>query len=74
MEKSKVQIGLIGRTLVHYRHYKDGHPRVPTQLSSKVALEKYLLENGAVLLEPGAEGRPAPATARGPAPQVRPRR
>lgn len=50
MEKSKVQIGLIGKTLVHYRHYKDGHQRVPIQLSSKVALEKYLIENGAVLI------------------------
>lgn len=74
MEKSKIQIGLIGRTLVHYRHYKDGRPRVPTQLSSKLALEKYLVENGAVLLEPGPEGQPGPSTARRPNPQVRPRR
>lgn len=50
MEKSKLQIGLTGKTLVHYRHYKDGHPRVPTQLTSKVELEKYLIEKGAVLI------------------------
>ena len=47
---SNLLIGDVGKTLVHYKRYK-GKPRgVPTSLSAKGDLEKYLLENKAVLL------------------------
>jgi hypothetical protein len=48
---SSVQIGLVGKTLVHYKHYKIKQPRVPTSLISKVKLEKFLNENRAVLVQ-----------------------
>jgi len=48
---SSVQIGLVGRLLVHYKHYKTKQPRVPTSLTSKVKLEKFLRENRAILVE-----------------------
>ena len=48
---SNVQIGLVGKFLVHYRHYKTKQPRVPTSLTSKVKLEKFLRENRATLVQ-----------------------
>ena len=48
---SSVQIGLVGKLLVHYKHYKTKWPRVPTSLSSKVTLEKFLRENRATLVQ-----------------------
>jgi hypothetical protein len=47
---SHVEIGLIGKTLVHYKHYKGQMKRSPVSLLSKVALEKFLQENRAVLV------------------------
>ena len=52
MEKSDLHIGLIGKTLVHYKHYKGGTPASVVSLANKVGLEKYLIENAAVLVEP----------------------
>lgn len=51
LEGSTVQIGLVGKLLVHYRHYRTKQPRVPTTLTSKVKLEKYLRENRATLVQ-----------------------
>jgi hypothetical protein len=51
MEKSNLRIGLIGKTLVHYKHYKEAALRAPVSLAGKVALEKYLIENKAVLVQ-----------------------
>ena len=48
---SSVQIGLVGKTLVHYKHYKIKQPRVPTSLINKVKLEKFLKENRAILVQ-----------------------
>jgi hypothetical protein len=48
---SSVQIGLVGRLLVHYRHYKTKQLRVPTSLTSKVKLAKFLKENRAALVQ-----------------------
>jgi hypothetical protein len=48
---SNVQIGLVGKLLVHYRHYRAKQPRVPTSLTSKVKLEKFLRENQATLVQ-----------------------
>lgn len=47
---SKLEIGLVGRTLVHYKHYKGLALRPPTQLSSKTSLQKFLSDQEAVLL------------------------
>lgn len=52
MENSNLHIGLIGKTLVHYKHYKGGFQRAPLSLAGKVVLEKYLIENEAVLVNP----------------------
>jgi hypothetical protein len=48
---SNVKIGLVGKLLVHYRHYRAKHPRVPTSLTSKMKLEKFLRENRAILVQ-----------------------
>ena len=50
MEDSNVRIGQIGKMLVHYKLYKGNVQRVPVSLTGKVALEKYLIENAAVLV------------------------
>ncbi len=50
MEGSNLHIGLIGKTLVHYKHYKGDTKRAPISLSGKVVLEKYLKANKATLV------------------------
>ncbi|MHB8523374.1 MAG: hypothetical protein ACYDH9_21825 [Limisphaerales bacterium] len=52
MENSNVHIRLIGKTLVHYKHYRGDVQRAPISLAGKVVLEKYLIENQAVLVQP----------------------
>lgn len=51
MEGSNLQIGLVGKTLVHYKHYKGQTKRSPISLSGKQALEKFLRENNATLVQ-----------------------
>jgi hypothetical protein len=51
MENSTLHIGLIGKTLVHYKHYKGGIKRAPVSLADKMVLENYLMENKAVLVQ-----------------------
>jgi hypothetical protein len=46
---SNVQIGLVGKLLVHYRHYRNTTHRVPISLTSKAQLEAFLRQNKAVL-------------------------
>jgi hypothetical protein len=46
-----LKIGLVGKTLVHYKHFKTGTPRAPTSLTSKRTLETYLAANRAVLMK-----------------------
>ena len=50
MPGSNLEIGLIGKTLVHYKHYKGEMKRSPVSLLNKNALEKYLQDNDAVLI------------------------
>jgi hypothetical protein len=50
LEGSNVQIGMVGKLLVHYRHYRNKTHRVPTSLSSKAQLEAFLREKKAVLV------------------------
>ena len=52
MEGSQLEIRLIGKTLVHYKHYKGEMKRSPVSLLNKDALEKFLLANQAVLAQP----------------------
>ena len=51
MAESNLQIGLVGKTLVHYKHYKGELKRVPVSLTGKDALAKYLKTNKAVLVK-----------------------
>jgi len=46
-----LQIGLVGKTLVHYKHFKAKTPRAPTSLAAKQTLENFLTANKAVLVK-----------------------
>jgi hypothetical protein len=61
MEDSHLEIGLIGKTLVHYKHYKGVMKRSPVSLLNKEALERFLQENRAVLVQRQAAQRPTAA-------------
>ena len=51
LKDSSVQIGLVGKMLVHYKQFKGKKPiRVPTSLAGIGQLEKYLRQNKAILL------------------------
>ena len=49
MVDSSLQIDLVGKTLVHYKHYKGETKRAPVSLASKEVLAKFLKQNKAVL-------------------------
>ena len=51
MDDSNLHIGLIGKTLVHYKHYKGTTQRAPVSLAGKTVLEKFLIEKKAVLVQ-----------------------
>ena len=51
LEGSNVQIGLVGKTLVHYKHFKGETKRAPISISGKDVLAKYLQENKATLTQ-----------------------
>jgi len=63
MADANLEIGLVGKRLVHYKHYKPLAKRPPTQLSGKGVLEKFLQKHRAILLPetppltPAAGGR-----------------
>lgn len=57
MADSNLRIGLIGKRLVHYKHYRGGCPRAAVSLTGKAALLEFLVKNKAVL----AKSKPAPA-------------
>jgi hypothetical protein len=48
---SRLHIGLVGKTLVHYKQYQGQTKRAPVSLANKVVLEKYLIAQKAVLLQ-----------------------
>lgn len=50
MGDNNLEIGLIGKTLVHYKYYKAQMKRSPVALLNKDALEKFLQDNHAVLV------------------------
>jgi hypothetical protein len=50
-DATSVQIGLVGKMLVHYKHFKGKKPlRIPTSLAGIGQLEKYLRQNKAILV------------------------
>ena len=51
MEGSNLQIGMVGKTLVHYKHYKGETKRSPISLTNKGTLEKFLQEKQAILVQ-----------------------
>jgi hypothetical protein len=51
MEDSNLEIRLIGKTLVHYKHYKGQMKRSPVSLLNKDALERFLQDKQAVLVQ-----------------------
>ncbi len=59
MGDTTLEMGLVGKRLVHYKLYKAQAKRPPTQLLGKEALEKFLVERGAILVP--AVPAPAPA-------------
>jgi hypothetical protein len=59
MADSNLRIGLIGKTLVHYKHYRGSCPRASVSLTGKAALQEFLVKHKAVL----AKGKPASAKA-----------
>ena len=50
MLDSQLEIGLVGKHLVHYKLIKGDTKRTPTSLSGKKAVETYLRENKAKLV------------------------
>jgi hypothetical protein len=50
MGDANLEIGLVGKRLVHYKHYKIEAKRPPTQLAGKGALERFLQARRAILL------------------------
>ena len=49
MGDSNLEIGLVGKTRVHYKHYKSQMKRSPVSLLNKDVLERYLQDNQATL-------------------------
>jgi hypothetical protein len=52
LNDSNLEIGLVGKTLVHYKLYKGKTKRAPTSLAPKNVLKKYLEKKKAVLTGP----------------------
>jgi hypothetical protein len=50
MEGSHVAIGVVGKRLVHYKHFKGDAKRTSNSLSAIAALEKFLKANKATLV------------------------
>lgn len=48
---SNIEITLVGRTLVHFKHVKQGVKRAPTSLLGREALESFLVKNKALLVQ-----------------------
>ncbi len=51
LEDSNLQIQLVGKRLVHYKHYKGKNHRAPISLSGKEVLQKYLKVNKGILVQ-----------------------
>jgi hypothetical protein len=61
MKDSHVRIEVVGKTLVHYKHFKGQAKRSPNSLSGKAVLEKFLRVHKAVLIQPQPASKPGRA-------------
>jgi hypothetical protein len=50
MKDSSIKIGLVGKRLVHYKHYLGDLKRAPVSLTAKAVLAKHLHAKKAVLV------------------------
>ena len=48
---SQLHISLVGKRLVHYKHFQGETKRAPVSLATKLGLESYLLKEKAVLIQ-----------------------
>ena len=51
MAEMNLQVGMIGKLLVHYKLAKPNAVRIPTSISGRAAVEQYLKKNKAVLVK-----------------------
>ncbi len=51
MGESNLQVELVGKLLVHYKLGKPEAKRIPTSISGKEVVEKYLERNKATLIQ-----------------------
>ena len=66
MIDSSLRIELVGKRLVHYKHYNLKVKRPNVLLSNKAALEKFLYRHRAVLLPETSDPSPANGAGRKP--------
>ena len=52
MAELNLQVGMVGKLLVHYKLAKPNAVRVPNLVGSIATIEKYLKKNKAILAEP----------------------
>jgi hypothetical protein len=50
MAELNLQVGMVGKLLVHYKLAKPDAVRIPNSVSSKATVEKFLKKNKAVLV------------------------
>jgi hypothetical protein len=51
MAELNLQVGLVGKLLVHYKLAKPNAVRIPNQVGGKSTIEKFLKKNKAVLVK-----------------------
>ena len=51
MAESNLQVGLVGKLLVHYKLGKPNAVRIPNSVGGMAAVEKFLKKNKAVLVK-----------------------
>ena len=49
LEGSRIQIAMVGKTLVHYKHFQGELKRAPVTIANKRSLEEFLVTEKAVL-------------------------
>lgn len=50
LAESRIHISKVGKTLVHYKHFRGELKRAPVSLASQRTLEQYLIGKKAVLV------------------------
>lgn len=52
LDGSRIHIAMVGKTLVHYKHFQGELKRAPISIANKRSLDEYLLAEKAVLGQP----------------------